>query len=116
MKMVQIPLSSGAQFFNIALGHSYYTLKLAYRDAVYGGWFLDIQTLDGESLIEGIPLVCGVSRSTNIWGWVISMQWWAACTQKLQPMPTWDRTCSSIGRIPDERRKAMAQVFPACGR
>ena len=60
MKMVQIPLSSGAQFVNIALGHSYYTLKLAYRDAVYGGWFLDIQTLDGESLIEGIPLVCGV--------------------------------------------------------
>lgn len=60
MKMVQIPLSSGAQFFNIALGHSYYTLKLAYRDAVNGGWFLDIQTLDGESLIEGIPLVCGV--------------------------------------------------------
>nr|DAG77440.1 MAG TPA: hypothetical protein [Caudoviricetes sp.] len=58
--MVQIPLTSGAQFFNIALGEEYYTLKLSFRDANYGGWFLDIASLDGENVISGIPLVCGV--------------------------------------------------------
>lgn len=58
--MVKIPLSQGAQYFNITLGDYSYRLSLAYRKATYGGWFLDIDRADETVSLHGIPLVCGV--------------------------------------------------------
>ena len=49
--MVQIPLSSGCQSFQIQLGRSY--------AADCGGWFLDID-VEGGAAVHGLPLVPGV--------------------------------------------------------
>lgn len=57
--MVQIPLSSGCQSFQIQLGRSYATLTLVYRAADCGGWFLDID-VEGGAAVHGLPLVPGV--------------------------------------------------------
>ncbi|MBV8159141.1 MAG: hypothetical protein JO278_15885 [Dyella sp.] len=33
---------------------------MLWRDAAYGGWFLDIADAAGNALVSGIPLVTGV--------------------------------------------------------
>jgi hypothetical protein len=58
--MVKIPLSEGSQTFMVQLGDLYVQITLTYRKATYGGWFLDIETTDGETVLNGVPLVCGV--------------------------------------------------------
>lgn len=56
----RIPLSEGAQRFSIGLGDFQYQLSLIYREAVGGGWFLDLVRADGTDAIYGLPLVTGV--------------------------------------------------------
>lgn len=55
----EIPLSSTAQQFNIALGGRQYLMLLQWRDTDMGGWFLDISTSAGVAILLGVPLVTG---------------------------------------------------------
>jgi len=57
MTLLEIPLYSGAQSFTVNLGNATYRMTLTYRDAVFGGWFLDVERLDGSDAILGIPLL-----------------------------------------------------------
>jgi hypothetical protein len=58
--MIKFQLSTGAQTFTTNLGDLYVQITLQYREADGGGWFLDIETTDGEKALYGIPIVCGV--------------------------------------------------------
>lgn len=53
----EIPLSTGAQSFSINLGGNQYEMRLIYRNAVGGGWFLDMRRADGSDAVLGVPLV-----------------------------------------------------------
>lgn len=57
--IVEIPLTTGAQSFSISLGGTQYQMRLVYRSADGGGWFLDIVRADRSDAIYGIPLVLG---------------------------------------------------------
>lgn len=59
MSTLEIPLTAEPQTFAIALGDTTYQLTLSYRDAVGGGWILDIADVDGAPLLCGVPLVTG---------------------------------------------------------
>lgn len=54
-----IPLSSGAQQFSIRLGENTLQIRLVWRQAEGGGWFMDLSDSDGMSLLAGLPLRCG---------------------------------------------------------
>lgn len=56
----EIPLTPQAQVFSIALGGIPYQLTLMWRDAVNGGWFIDIADQNTNPIVSGIPLVTGV--------------------------------------------------------
>lgn len=56
----EIPLDAGAQSFTISLGGVQYRYRLIYRVADGGGWFLDIERVDGTDAILGIPLLLNV--------------------------------------------------------
>ena len=53
----EIPLIAGNQRFTVTLGDITYKYSILYRDAVGGGWFLDIEKADGSDAIYGIPLI-----------------------------------------------------------
>lgn len=53
----EIPLSTGAQSFTINLGGVQYQMRLIFRNAVGGGWFLDMERTDGSAAIYGLPLL-----------------------------------------------------------
>ena len=55
----EIPLSAGAQKFSIKLGENTLQIRLVWREASGGGWFMDLFDNDGLNLITGIPLRCG---------------------------------------------------------
>lgn len=59
MNVFEIPLTADAQTFTITLGAVEYQLTVVWRDAVDGGWFLNIADAQGVSIIAGIPLVTG---------------------------------------------------------
>ena len=60
--MLKIPLTTGAQAFSIQLGEKFCTFTLIYRNAKVGSaWYLDVYADNGELLLQGIPLVCGVN-------------------------------------------------------
>ena len=54
---IEIPLVSGNQTFTVTLGDETYKYSILFRDAVGGGWFLDIEKTDGSDAIYGIPLI-----------------------------------------------------------
>ena len=55
----EIPLSSGAQKFSIKLGDHALQIRLVWREAMGGGWFMDLFDNDDMELVSGIPLRCG---------------------------------------------------------
>ncbi|BDH44894.1 hypothetical protein TUM12370_09380 [Salmonella enterica subsp. enterica serovar Choleraesuis] len=58
MIVEEIPLSADNQTFSIQLAGTSLRLKVIWRDNA--GWLLDLYNPDGSSLLQGIPLVCGV--------------------------------------------------------
>lgn len=60
MAKYQIPLSEGSQTFSITLGDHQCKISVIYRDAVGGGWFIDVERTDGSAAVFGLPLVTGV--------------------------------------------------------
>lgn len=59
MTTLEIPLSGDPETFTIALGGTEYRLSVLYRDAVDGGWTVDLASVDGTPIVSGIPLVTG---------------------------------------------------------
>lgn len=57
----EIPLSPSPQTFTVSLGGKSYQLTVQWRDAVEGGWALDIADSAGKPLVQGIPLVTGAN-------------------------------------------------------
>lgn len=55
----EIPLTPNAQKFFITLAGVQYQLRLIWRTAVEGGWFLDILTPSDAPILEGVPLITG---------------------------------------------------------
>lgn len=60
MAFMEIPLSSGAQSFTVTLGDNRFKLRFIYLNAVGGGWFMDVESLNKGRAVYGVPLVCGV--------------------------------------------------------
>lgn len=58
-QIVEIPLLPTPQALTVLLGNVYYQLNVQYRDAVAGGWFIDIADSTGVPIIQGIPMVTG---------------------------------------------------------
>ncbi|MGJ0637869.1 phage baseplate plug family protein [Xenorhabdus bovienii] len=58
MNIVEIPLQTENQQFDIQLGGINYRMSLQHRDCA--GWILDIAHPNSEPIISGIPLVFGV--------------------------------------------------------
>jgi hypothetical protein len=56
--LFEIPLSSQSQTLQITLSNVAYQLTVQWRKSC--GWVLDISSLVGVALIQGIPLVTGV--------------------------------------------------------
>lgn len=56
----EIPLNTGAQSFTVNLGGTQFKMRLIYRNAVGGGWFLDMEKVDKTDAIYGIPLLIGI--------------------------------------------------------
>ncbi len=57
MAVIAIPLSPEPQRFSITLAGTPYRFRLLWNDAQGGMWILDIGTMDGATLVAGIPLV-----------------------------------------------------------
>lgn len=55
----EIPLTPDNQRFNIALAGVQYSVLLLWRTGPMAGWFIDISTVAGTPLVQGIPLVTG---------------------------------------------------------
>lgn len=72
MAVWKIPLTQGAQTFQVTLGENLFTFTLIYRDVDQGGWFLDMVLTDGSDGIYGIPLVINTNlleqHSYKGWG------------------------------------------------
>ncbi|WP_281659636.1 phage baseplate plug family protein [Microvirgula aerodenitrificans] len=60
MPVVEIPLTPDPQRFTITLSGVDYRLTVRWREAVDGGWTLDIADAAGTPIVRGIPLVTGV--------------------------------------------------------
>lgn len=59
MTSYEIPLVAGNQTFTVSLGEIEYRMRLVYRDAIDGGWVLDISDEEGAAILLGLPLVTG---------------------------------------------------------
>ncbi len=57
--MYVIPLSTGAQQFTIKLGENALQIRLVWREAQGGGWFMDLSDTDGTPVLSGLALRCG---------------------------------------------------------
>ncbi len=54
-----IPLTTGAQQFTIKLGENALQIRLVWREAQGGGWFMDLSGTDGTQVLAGLALRCG---------------------------------------------------------
>ena len=54
-----IPLTTGAQQFTIKLGENALQIRLVWREAQGGGWFMDLSDTDGTQVLSGLVLRCG---------------------------------------------------------
>ena len=58
MAIYSIPLAEGNQTFTITLGESRFRLTFIYRKAFLGGWFMDIENLNGSEALYSVPILC----------------------------------------------------------
>ena len=59
MATVTIPLLTGSQEFSIKLGDNTYRLRVIWRDANEGGWFLDIKDVNNSPILLSVPMRVG---------------------------------------------------------
>lgn len=59
MAIYEIPLSAGAQTFNVQIFANTYQMRLLFADSQNPCWLLDIADRDGNDLVCGIPLIPG---------------------------------------------------------
>lgn len=59
MSTFEFPLSPNAQQMTVPIGDRELTFRFAWSDSSDGGWFVDISSLDGASLVRGLPLTAG---------------------------------------------------------
>lgn len=57
ISVFEVPLNGQPQTLQITLGNVAYQLTVQWRNAT--GWVLDIATLSGTPIVQGIPLVTG---------------------------------------------------------
>lgn len=55
----EFPLLPQAQKMTITLATVEYQIRFGWCDAPDGGWFIDIADVDGNALINGLPLTAG---------------------------------------------------------
>ena len=57
----EIPITPGGgnQTFSTDLGGTIYRFSLFWRNAVDGGWTIDIADADGNQMVTGVPLLPG---------------------------------------------------------
>lgn len=55
----EFPLRPEAQKMTIQLGTSTYSVRFGWADSPEGGWFIDIGDVNGNALINGLPLTAG---------------------------------------------------------
>lgn len=58
VSLFEIPLSAQSQSLQITLANVVYQLTVQWRNAA--GWILDIASMTGDPIIQGVPLVTGV--------------------------------------------------------
>jgi hypothetical protein len=92
MTSYEIPLVAGNQTFTVSLGEIEYRMRLVYRDAIDGGWVLDISDEEGTAILLGLPLVTGADllaqhRHLGIGG---GGALWCISTGDADAVPTWD--------------------------
>jgi hypothetical protein len=78
MTTFEIPLTPQSQQFLITLSGMQYQMSVTWRDAVSGGWFLDIADAGGNQIVSGIPLVTGVDLLAQYAYLGINGQLWVA--------------------------------------
>lgn len=61
MTYFEIPLIAAPQDLTVRLLGREYRMRIRYRAAPDGSWTLDLATLDGVRLANGIPLVTGAN-------------------------------------------------------
>lgn len=54
-----IPLQGGMQLFRVSLGEKTIQIRLIWREADGGGWFMDILETDGTPILSCVALRCG---------------------------------------------------------
>lgn len=55
----EFPLRAEAQQMTIQLGITSYAVRFGWCDTPDGGWFIDIADIDGNPLVQGLPLTAG---------------------------------------------------------
>jgi predicted Zn-dependent protease with MMP-like domain len=56
-----IPLQAQPQTFTINLSGTTYTFVLNYRNTTMGGWVLDINDVNNNPIVQGLPLITGAN-------------------------------------------------------
>lgn len=59
MTTYEFPLRPEAQQMTVQLGASTYSVRFGWADSPAGGWFIDIADVNGDALINGLPLTAG---------------------------------------------------------
>lgn len=87
----EIPLTVGTpQSFLVSLAGVQYRLTLRYRNAIDGGWVLDIASATRVPIIEGIPLVTGADLLAQYKHLGIAGRPWVQTKDNPDAVPTFD--------------------------
>ena len=87
----EIPLETGVpQQLSITLGGVDYQLTLKYRDAIEGGWVLDIADSIGTPIVQGIPLVTGTNLLEQYAHLGFNGRLWVQTVNDADAVPTFD--------------------------
>jgi len=86
----EIPLSPSPQRFSIQLSGVTYFLTLTYRDAIMGGWIIDIADVDEVPIASGIPLTTSRDLLEPFGYLGIGGELWVATDADQYATPTFD--------------------------
>lgn len=89
MAIFSIPLAEGNQKFTIMLGETRYRLRFVYRNATLGGWFMDIERVDGAGALYSIPLICNCDLMAQF-PYKGFGHFWAVIANSKEEYPTFD--------------------------
>jgi predicted Zn-dependent protease with MMP-like domain len=90
MANFEIPLTPNPQRFNITLSGVQYRLAVVWRNAEQGGWVLDIADVNGNPIIQGIPLVTGANLLEQYDYLGLGGVLWCQTTDNPDAVPTFD--------------------------